>query len=182
MNDDKQPSNVIVLENSLAPLRNRFNHNSEQIRFIALLSPTCPLWRDKGARAVCENVLEKFPTANISVLIVWIPILAEDTFDSAIQPIKFLSDNRIHHFYDNDRMAGKSIAESVGWTGNIAWDIYLFYEPLTEWRDKPPEPKYWMHQLPDEWATKGKFRTGVDLANELFVSMQKLNGSSSSRW
>ncbi len=41
--DDKRPSKVITLEHSLAPLRDRFNNNSGQIRFIALLSPTCPL-------------------------------------------------------------------------------------------------------------------------------------------
>jgi hypothetical protein len=53
-------------------------------------------------------------------------------------------------------------------------DIYLFYEPLTEWRDKPPEPKYWMHQLSDEWATKDKYRTGDDLADELFCLNEKV--------
>jgi hypothetical protein len=106
--------------------------------------------------------------------------LAEDTYDSAIQPTTFLNDDRIYHFYDDQRAAGKSIAESVGWTGMVAWDIYLFYEPLTEWREKPPEPKYWMHQLSDEWATKEKYRTGGGLANELFVSMQKLHEELSS--
>jgi len=39
---------------------------------------------------VRENVFEKFPDANINASILWIPILAEDTFDSAIQPINFL--------------------------------------------------------------------------------------------
>ena len=129
-----------------------------------------------------ENVFERFPDANISASIVWIPILAEDTYDSAIQPTTFLNDDRIYHFYDDQRAAGKSIAESVGWTGKVAWDIYLFYEPLTEWREKPPEPKYWMHQLSDEWATKEKYRTGGGLANELFVSMQKLHEELSSLW
>lgn len=103
--------------------------------------------------------------------------MAEDTFDSAIQPIKFLSDSRIRHFYDNNRVVGKSIAESVGWEGNIAWDIYLFYESFIEWGEKPPEPNYWMHQLLDDWATKDKFRTGDDLGNELFASMQNLHDS-----
>lgn len=175
--DDKRPSKVITLEHSLAPLRDRFNNNSGQIRFIALLSPTCPLWRDKGARAVRENVFEKFPDANISASIAWIPILAEDTFDSALQPIKLLSDNRIRHFYDSNRMVGRSIAESVGWAGNIAWDIYLFYEPFIKWGQEPTEPTYWMHQLSDDWATKNKYRTGDGLSNELFASMQKLHGS-----
>jgi len=66
------------------------------------------------------------------------------------------------------------IANSVGWTGKVAWDIYLFYEPYSEWIDKPPSPSYWMHQLTDNWATKKKYRTGADLKNELLVSLEKL--------
>jgi hypothetical protein len=31
-----------------------------------------------------------------------------------------------------------------------------------------------MHQLIDDWATKGKYRTGEDLKNELSISMEKL--------
>lgn len=29
-----------------------------------------------------------------------------------------------------------------------AWDGYLLFPPEIEWKDKPPEPSYWMHQLP----------------------------------
>jgi hypothetical protein len=31
-----------------------------------------------------------------------------------------------------------------------------------------------MHQLTDGWASRDKYRTGDDLKNELFISMQKL--------
>jgi len=62
----------------------------------------------------------------------------------------------------------------VGWTGHIAWDIYLFYKPDAAWSDMPPSPSYWMHQLPDNWTTKEKYRTGADLKNELLVSIEKL--------
>jgi hypothetical protein len=31
-----------------------------------------------------------------------------------------------------------------------------------------------MHQLTDDWAKNNKYRTGADLKNELYISMQKL--------
>lgn len=121
-----------------------------------------------------ENVFEKYADADISASIVWIPILKEDTFDAAIPSVKFLSDSRIQHFYDNKKTTGKTIADSVGWDGNVAWDIYLFYRPFVEWTETPPKPLCWMHQLTDGWATKDKYRTGEDLKNELLISMEKL--------
>jgi hypothetical protein len=102
------------------------------------------------------------------------PILDKDTFDAALPSVKFLCDNRIQHFYDNNKVVGKIIADSVGWAGNTAWDIYLFYRSSVEWAEKVPKPIYWMHQLIDSWATKDKYRTGGDLKNELFVAMEKL--------
>ena len=115
-----------------------------------------------------------YPNADISGLIVWIPILAKDTFDAAIPSVKALDDDRLHHFYDNTKTAGKAIADSVGWSGNVAWDIYLFYSPINIWAVAPPKPEFWMHQLKDDWATKDMYRTGDDLKNELSASLEKL--------
>ena len=174
MRNDNQSTSIVTLESSLESLKERFNSGREKIRFLALLSPTCPLWRDKGARAVHENVFEKYPDAVVSASIVWIPILKEDTFDAAIPSVKFLSDRRIQHFYDHKKLTGKTIAESVGWTKRVAWDIYLFYKPYAEWKETPPKPFYWMHQLTDDWATRDKYRTSDDLKNELLISIEKL--------
>ncbi len=174
MRNKNQSTNIVTLESAPEPLKERFNRDCEKIRFLALLSPTCPLWRDKGARAVHENVFEKFPAADVSASIIWIPILKEDTIDAAIPSVKFLSDRRIQHFYDNKKMIGKAIADSVGWTGRVAWDIYLFYEPFAEWKETPPKPICWMHQVSVGWATKNNYRTGEELNNELLNSMEKL--------
>ena len=121
-----------------------------------------------------EKVFEKYADADISASIVWIPILKEDTFDAAIPSVKFLSDSRIQHFYDNKKTTGKTIADSVGWAGKVAWDIYLFYSPFVEWTETLPKPLFWMHQLTDGWATKDRYHTGEDLKNELLISMEKL--------
>lgn len=64
--DIDQSNKIITLDNSLDPLRDQFNDNKERIRFLSLLSPTCPLWRDKGARAVHETITGKFSNADIS--------------------------------------------------------------------------------------------------------------------
>ena len=172
--DVTQSNSIITLDGSLDPLRDRFNDNKDKIRFLSLLSPTCPLWRDQGARAVHENVFIKFPHEDISGSIVWIPILDDDSFDAAMPSVKFLNDRRVQHFYDKNKDVGKIIANNVGWAGNVAWDIYLFYMPFVEWTETPPKPVYWMHQLTDGWATKDKYRTGDGLKNELFISMEKL--------
>ena len=28
-----------------------------------------------------------------------------------------------------------------------AWDVYLLFAPGIEWKDHPPPPSFWMHQL-----------------------------------
>ena len=121
-----------------------------------------------------EIIFKRFPDADISASIVWIPILDNDSFEAAIPSVKFLSDKRIQHYYDQNQIVGKEIANTVGWTGHIAWDIYLFYAPDVDWTDLPPKPSYWMHQLTDDWAKNDNYRTGNDLKNGLLVAMNKL--------
>ena len=43
MRIENQPSDIITLDNTLDPLKEQFNTDSSKARFIALLSPTCPL-------------------------------------------------------------------------------------------------------------------------------------------
>ena len=104
-------------------------------------------------------------------------MLEKDNIDAALPSVKALNDERIHHFYDGRKTVGKIIANSVGWQGKVAWDIYLFYLPNVEWTATPPSPKFWMHQLKDAWATKNTFRTGPDLQRELSTSMEKLQNN-----
>jgi len=123
---------------------------------------------------VHENVFNKFPHTDISGSIVWIPILEKDTFDAALPSVMVLKDDRVDHFYDSNKTVGKTIANSVGWEGYVAWDIYLFYGPTVKWAKAPPKPDFWMHQLSDDWAKNDKYRTGDDLKSELSASMEKL--------
>jgi len=101
-------------------------------------------------------------------------MLPDDTEASAKKSASMFNDPRVHHFFDSDKHSGKAIANRLGWTGKVAWDIYLFYEAGVEWANTAPQPAYWMHQLKDSWAHKAHFRTGDGLVKELLNAMTKL--------
>jgi hypothetical protein len=122
-------------------------------------------------------MITKFPDADIAASIVWIPILDNDSIEAAHPSVKYLSDKRFQHFYDQEQVVGKEIAKSIGWDGHVAWDIYLFYAPYTGWNNGPPAPKSWMHQLKDSWAGKEHFRRGEELVNALLNAMTTLFGN-----
>ena len=92
------------------------------------------------------------PTADLAALIVWIEMLPEDSSDDISALSAELADHRIHWFHDPRRRAGLAIGNSLGAAGHVAWDVYLFFDADAEWRDQPPAPPRWAHQLSDSWA------------------------------
>lgn len=121
-----------------------------------------------------ESIINKFPDADICVSIVWIKKLSGDSEETAKKAAAMFKDRRVTHFYDSNKSSGKAIADRLGWTGQVAWDIYMFYEAGVGWANTAPKPAYWMHQLKDSWAHKANFRTGDGLVNELLNAMTKL--------
>ena len=85
-------------------------------------------------------------------------------------------DHRVVQFYDSKQCSGKVIANCLGWTGQVAWDIYLFYEAGVEWSNAAPQPAHWMHQLKDTWADRDRLRTGHALVEGLESAMSILAG------
>jgi len=127
-----------------------------------------------GARAVLKSIIKSFPDADISIAIVWINKLANDSRRAAEKSAGTFNDPRICQFYDPQQLSGQAVAHSLGWHGRVAWDIYLFYTPGSRWNETPPAPVDWMHQLTDPWANPDRLRIGDELVRELAVSMKKL--------
>ena len=75
-----------------------------------------------------------------------------DTYEAAQKAASKFKDERVKQFYDPYRLAGKAFAGSLGHDGKVAWDIYLFYPIKLTWKDRPPHPEVFMHQLRDSWA------------------------------
>lgn len=84
---------------------------------------------------------------------VWVPILLSDAERAVPNATKQLPDERVRHFWDAQGElveAYKTIlpTKKAG-TGEYvkAWDVYLLFAPGIEWKDQPPAPSFWMHQL-----------------------------------
>ena len=123
-----------------------------------------------------KSIIEFSPDADISIAIVWINKLAADSRKAAEISACTFNDQRINQFYDPQQLSGRAVAESLGWQGRVAWDIYLFYTAGSQWSETLPLPLDWMHQLTDPWANSERLRMGDDLVRELARSMKKLLG------
>jgi hypothetical protein len=123
---------------------------------------------------VQASIINKFPDADICISIVWINKLSDDSEQTAQKAAAMFKNPCVVHFYDSKQSSGKAIANCLGWTGRVAWDIYLFYKSGAEWGNVPPLPIYWMHQLKDSWADKEHFHTRDGLVKELLNAMTKL--------
>lgn len=84
---------------------------------------------------------------------VWVPILTSDVKRAVPRATKRLPDRRVVHVWDGQGElveAYKTILPTKNAeTGEYvkAWDVYLLFAPGIEWRDQPPAPSFWMHQL-----------------------------------
>jgi len=97
---------------------------------------------------VQEAIIEAEPRLDAEILFVWLDVLPFDGRKSAAKTAQILSpDARIRHFYDPERRAGKAIARSLNWEEGYAWDIYLLYPAGAVWKEGPPAPQDYVHQL-----------------------------------
>jgi hypothetical protein len=107
-------------------------------------------------------------------MIVWVQMLPEDREADVEALAGEMSDSRIRWFHDPKRRAGRAIAASLGAGDEIAWDVYLFFDPDAEWKDQPPTPAQWVHQLGGSWADPARHRFGDELEPELGSLLKRI--------
>jgi hypothetical protein len=90
---------------------------------------------------VQKNILGRYPSADIRVLVVWIPIFPADANPRIA---KLLVDHRATHYWDVEgkiglslRKLGLAVGRQLGYGGTAAWDIFLVYRPDAEWGELP---------------------------------------------
>ena len=78
-------------------------------------------------------------------------MLATDSLDAANERETRFSDTRLQQFWDQDRILGQLLSQTLNLKAATAWDVYLVYPPNHTWDAAlPPTPKFWMHQLDEE--------------------------------
>ena len=87
----------------------------------------------------------------LSGAIVWTPMLVTDNLDAANMRESIFSDYRVRQFWDQGRIFGSLMSQTLNLKESIAWDVYLLYSPDHPWNTElPPAPMFWMHQLNEE--------------------------------
>ncbi|MCH8821994.1 MAG: heavy-metal-associated domain-containing protein [Planctomycetes bacterium] len=165
---------MISLVSSLTPLIERFNADRDKPRVVAIVSSTCGACV-RGAIAVNESVVNAYPSADVSIFIVWIDILATDDSTTAQRMTGIFSDPRVRQFHDPNRLVGDAFAKGL-LDEPPAWDMYLLYAASQQqlWDDYPPVPTNWMHQLGARHVDPARRRSGHELVVGLYNAMSEL--------
>jgi hypothetical protein len=118
--------------------------------------------------------LKPHADADIEILVVWIAMMSGDSYQAAQKAVRKFKDGRVKQFYDPKQLAGKAFAESLGHVDSVAWDFYLFYPVQSEWKELPPVPEVFFHQLPNSWADQKQLFEKNLLKAKLNETMQSL--------
>lgn len=98
---------------------------------------------------VADKVLSKLESKDLSVYVVWTPVLGNDDFESTESAVETIADPRATHYWDGEKSLGQLFAMAVELPNgrNFAWDIYFAFPPDAVWKATVPAPSDWMHQL-----------------------------------
>lgn len=96
-----------------------------------------------------EKVLAKLDSDKLRVFVVWMSVVEGDGLDAAVESSKKLPDPRVSFFWAPTKDVGVAFAKVLQLPKGFsyAWDVYLAYAAGIEWKDEPPAPTLWMHQL-----------------------------------
>lgn len=134
---------------TLSSLQEIYQDSKKHILLLAVLSPTCaPCLR--GSQLV-QEIFEENESKILYGAIIWTSMLVTDSLDAANEREHSFSDSRLKQFWDEHRILGKLLSQTLNLRESIAWDVYLVYPPDHSWdTELPPTPKFWMHQLNEE--------------------------------
>ncbi len=104
-----------------------------------------------------QTVLRNISDRRLKAYFVWLPVLAKDNRDWAIERTKELSDSRVRHFWDGEKLTGQIWRRVLGLEAPLSWDTYFLYGHKAHWRDAPTPPDFWMHQLSKEKTRRDIF-------------------------
>ena len=80
------------------------------------------------------------------VYVVWVPSLPADKEDRVPAAAEKITDARATHYWDGEGKLKLAYQRVMKWD-QPAWDVYYAYGREAEWKNDPPAPDYWQHQL-----------------------------------
>ena len=128
-------------------LKAPFNADRGKVRIVAFLSPSCGHCA-KNARALQLKVLEQIDSPDVSVHIVWIKLLDQDSKEIVPEAMRLLPDPRVHHYWDPERRLNAQLLDAIAFDVMVRmYDIFLLYDRDAAWDKRLPKPGFWMHEF-----------------------------------
>lgn len=128
-----------------------------------------------GARAVLNQVVQKYPEERVSLHVIWLPMVPGDDEEAARSTGEMYAGHAVHQYYDAERDVGRAYHRDVfpdcaqaalsvtpddhplrealtEWSAATPgerplWDAVLFYPPGAEWGTRAPRPAAWSKQV-----------------------------------
>lgn len=161
--DSLRPTRYHFLETRLTP-REPFNAAADKVRILGFLSPSCQRCL-KNAGELQREVLEKNPTQDLAVILIWLKVLSTDTETAAAAAAERFSDPRITHYWDPARLLNAQLLDAITFDINLSlYDVFLLYDKKTVWGKRLPRPGYWMQEYkgaPGPWWNASEFAAQV---------------------
>ncbi len=99
-------------------------------------------------QGIVRGLLEEFDTDSLKGFAVWLPMMPNDSAEAAEAEATPFEGLGVVHAWDAERQLGNLYAKTLN-LNSVAWDVYLLYAPGITWGgSEPPQPTFWMHQLP----------------------------------
>jgi hypothetical protein len=126
-------------------LRDPFNLGQGKVRIVAFLSPTCS--HCIANAATLQQTLEKNPSKELALHIVWVKILDTDTRAAVDKATTVLKDGRAQHYWDQNSLLNAQLLDAIMFdVGVRMYDVFLLYDRTATWDQRLPRPPYWMHE------------------------------------
>jgi len=98
----------------------------------------------RGASAI-EDLLKQEKSANLTILVVWEPILASDWSRPTRPVLARISDPRVRQFWDKDHLIAKQLDQQLSTSqpsccrhAGILWDVVALYPKGIKWGGSQP--------------------------------------------
>lgn len=124
----------------------------------------------RGASEIQNKVLGQIKDKDVRVYVAWVPSLPADKEERVPSATAKIPDERTSHYWDEEGKL-KVAYQKVMKMDMPAWDVYYVYGRNAEWKDEPPQPDYWMHQL--RGLPSERMLDGSKLAEEMTKLLQK---------
>jgi hypothetical protein len=87
---------------------------------------------------VAQNILERYPDADLRVYVIWVKRWVTDT-RAAIDGAGMV-DPRVPHLWDARNVVGLRFLERFGLDLGLDYDFFLLFDPTASWGSAPPRP------------------------------------------